>query len=58
MGTGTIKGFGVTLLIGVLVSMFSAIFVSKLLLKQMIGLNVKNLWLYGIKKKKEGAQNA
>lgn len=58
MGTGTIKGFGVTLLIGVLVSMFSAIFVSKFLLKQMIGLNVKNLWLYGINKKKEGAQNA
>ena len=46
------------MLIGVIISMFSAIFVSKFLLKQMIGLNVKNLWLYGINKKKEGAQNA
>ena len=58
MGTGTIKGFGITLLIGVIVSMLSAIFITKLLLKQMIGMNVKNLWLYGIRKKKEGSQNA
>ena len=57
LGTGTIKGFGVTLLIGVIVSMISAIFITKFLLKQMIGMNVKNLWLYGIKKskKEEGA---
>lgn len=58
LGTGTIKGFGITLLIGVVVSMLSAIFVTKLLLKQMIGMNVKNLWLYGINKKKEGSHNA
>lgn len=59
LGTGTIKGFGVTLLIGVIVSMISAIFVSKFLLRQMIGLNVKKLWLYGINKKaKGGAENA
>ncbi len=57
LGTGTIKGFGTTLLIGVIVSMVSAIFVTKLLLKQMIGMNVKNLWLYGINKRKGGAQN-
>ena len=57
LGTGTIKGFGVTLLIGVVISMISAIFITKFLLKQMIGMNVKNLWLYGIKKskKQEGA---
>lgn len=59
LGTGTLKGFGVTLLIGVIVSMISAIFVTKFLLKQMIGLNVKNLWLYGINKKaRGGAENA
>lgn len=58
MGTGTIKGFGTTLLIGVVVSMISAIFVTKLLLKQMIGMNIKNLWLYGVNTKKEDAQNA
>ena len=53
LGTGTIKGFGTTLLIGVVLSMISAIFVTKFLLKQMIGMNVKNLWFYGIKKAKE-----
>ncbi len=57
LGTGTIKGFGVTLLIGVIVSMISAIFVTKFLLKQTIGMNIKNHWLYGLKKstKEEGA---
>lgn len=50
LGTGTIKGFGITLFIGIIVSMLSAIFVTKFLLKQMIGMNVKNLWLYGVKK--------
>ena len=60
LGTGTIKGFGITLLIGVIVSMISAIFITKFLLKQMVGMNVKNLWLYGINKskKEEGAKNA
>lgn len=58
LGTGTIKGFGITLFIGVVVSMISAIFVTKFLLKQMIGMNVKNLWLYGINTKKEDAKNA
>ncbi len=58
LGTGTIKGFGVTLLIGVIVSMISAIFVTKFLLKQTIGMNIKNYWLYGLKKstKEEGAK--
>ena len=54
LGTGTIKGFGITLLIGVAISMISAIFVTKFLLKQMIGMNVKQLWLYGINKNKKG----
>ncbi len=58
LGTGTIKGFGTTLLIGVVVSMLSAIFVTKFLLKQMIGMNIKNLWLYGINATKEDAKNA
>ena len=53
-------GFGITLVIGVIVSMLSAIFVTKFLLKQLIGMNVKNLWLYGINKSKnkEDAINA
>jgi len=58
LGTGTIKGFGVTLFIGVVVSMLSAIFITKFLLKQTIGMNIKNLWLYGVNTKKEDAKNA
>ena len=53
LGTGTIKGFGITLFIGIVVSMLSAIFVTKFLLKQMIGMNIKNLWLFGISKKSD-----
>lgn len=49
-GTGTIKGFAITLFIGTLVSMFTAIFVTKFLLRQMIGFNLKNPKLYsGVK---------
>lgn len=55
LGTGTIKGFGITLFIGIVVSMISAIFITKFLLKQMIGMNIKNLWLFGISKKADAA---
>lgn len=57
LGVGTIKGFGLTLFMGVIVSMFSAITVTRFLLKQMIGMNVKNMWLYGVSEKKIGAEN-
>ena len=57
LGTGTIKGFGITLFIGIVVSMLSAIFVTKFLLKQMIGMNVKKLWLYGVSNKKSDVES-
>lgn len=47
-GTGAIRGFAVTLGIGVLVSMLTAIFVTRFLIRQMIGLKVKNPKMYGI----------
>ncbi len=52
-GTGTIKGFGQTLFIGIVVSMISAIFITKFLLKQTIGMNIKNICLFGVRKKSE-----
>ena len=55
-GTGTIKGFGITLFIGIVVSMLSAIFVTKFLLKQTIGMNIKNVWLFGVNKKKNAEE--
>lgn len=45
-GIGTIRGFAVTLGLGVIVSMFTAIVVTKFLLKQLVGLNVKNRKLF------------
>ncbi len=62
LGTGTIKGFGITLFIGVVVSMISAIFVTKFLLHRILEMGVTNPWLYGVSKKKlakkEGQANA
>ena len=45
-GTGSIKGFAITLLIGVITSMFSSIFVTRFLLNKVTDLGVKNVKLY------------
>ena len=50
-GVGIIKGFAITLGLGVLVSMFSAIVVTKTLLYLVLGKKLgKRSWLLGIKK--------
>lgn len=51
-GTSIIKGFAITLAIGVAISMFSAVFITKNFLKIAImsGLG-KKLWLFGVKKR-------
>ena len=41
-GIGTIRGFAVTLGLGVVISMFTAITVTRFLLKQLVNLNIKN----------------
>lgn len=46
LGSGTVKGFAITLFIGVVVSMFTAIFVTKFILNQLIEFNIKNRKLY------------
>ena len=50
MGTSLIKGFAITLAIGIIVSMFSAIVITRTLLKIIA---IKNLWWYGIKEEKK-----
>lgn len=45
-GIGTVAGFAMTLGVGVVVSMFTAIIVTKFLLKQVIGLDIKNRKLF------------
>ena len=50
MGSGTIKGFATTLAIGVILSMFTALTVTKYLLRAFYNLGCDNEKLYGIKK--------
>lgn len=45
-GIGTIRGFAVTLGLGVVISMFTAIVITKFLLKQLVNLNLKNRKLF------------
>lgn len=47
-GTGPVKGFATTLFIGIVVSMFTALVVTRFLLKQVVGMNIKNPKLYGV----------
>ncbi len=47
-GTGPIKGFGVTLIIGLVASMITAVFITRYLLKLIININItENTKLYG-----------
>ncbi|MDR0293126.1 MAG: protein translocase subunit SecD [Oscillospiraceae bacterium] len=48
-GTGPIKGFAITLLIGVVLSMFTVLVVSRVLLKQMAELGVTAPAAYGVR---------
>lgn len=41
-GSGTIKGFGYTLLIGIILSFFTAVLITKGLMYLMLGFNIKN----------------
>ncbi len=52
-GTGSVKGYAITLIIGILVSLFTAVMVTKFLMKLMVSMNITNPVLYGIHEKKE-----
>lgn len=57
-GTPAIKSFAVTLGVGIIVSLFTAITVTKTFLKMFVGHNIlAHPWLFGVSKKKEN-QNA
>ena len=53
LGIGAIKGFGLILAIGVLVSLFTAVFVTKTILKKLLPLSNKSKFLFGLKKEVE-----
>ena len=48
MGTGTIKGFASTLALGIIISMFTALVVTRIIVSSLVGLGIKNKNLYGL----------
>jgi protein-export membrane protein SecD len=52
-GVGPVKGFGIILAIGVLTSLFTAVIVTKYILKQFLPLANKSTFLFGMKKEVE-----
>lgn len=54
-GTGSIQGFAKTLLLGVIVSMFTAVVVTRFLMKNIVGLGVTDVKLFtsGVKKEEQ-----
>lgn len=47
LGSGSIKGFAVTLMLGIVLSMVTALFVTKMLLNSFLELGVQNPKMYG-----------
>lgn len=51
MGTGTVKGFAQTLMIGIVLSMFTALVITRLIVKGLIGVGVNNPKFFGLRAK-------
>ena len=49
LGSGPIKGFAQTLMLGIVISMFTALFVTKVIIKAMVNVGIKSPKLYGSK---------
>ncbi|MCX6797841.1 MAG: MMPL family transporter [Candidatus Falkowbacteria bacterium] len=57
-GTSSVQGFGTTLFIGVTVSMFSAIVITRIFFVLILGKWLeKRTWLLGVRRKQEPADN-
>ncbi|MBO6089440.1 MAG: protein translocase subunit SecD [Lachnospiraceae bacterium] len=52
-GSGTIKGFAQTLAIGIVLSMFTALVITRLILQGFMALGITNLKLYGVAKQRK-----
>ncbi len=52
-GSGTVKGFAMTLGIGIVLSMFTALFITKLLMKAFCALGMNGTKLYGVQKERK-----
>lgn len=52
MGSGTVKGFAQTLMIGIVLSMITAMIITRVLLNALYGLGLKSEKLYGVSKER------
>lgn len=52
-GSGTVKGFAMTLGIGIVLSMFTALFITKLLMKAFCALGMNGTKMYGVQKERK-----
>lgn len=53
MGSGTVKGFAATLALGIVLSMFTAMVITRLIMKAFFALGLQNVKLYGVAKEKK-----
>jgi len=51
-GTSVVRGFALTLSVGIILSMFTAIIVTRTFLRTMVSEKSRNLWIYGVSAKK------
>jgi preprotein translocase subunit SecD len=58
LGSGTVRGFAITLSLGIAISMFTAITLTRALLHLVISVPAfsRNLWLYGVSIKARPAE--
>lgn len=56
MGSGTVKGFAQTLALGIILSMFTALVVSRLLIFAIYAVGVRNEKFYGMRKERKPIQ--
>ena len=56
MGSGTVKGFAQTLALGIVLSMFTALVVSRLLIVAVYAVGVRNEKFYGMRKERKPIQ--
>ena len=52
-GTGTVKGFAQTLALGIVLSMFTALVITRLILKALYAVGLKDMKFYGIAKERK-----
>ncbi len=52
LGTGTIKGFAITLMLGIIVSMFTSLVLTRIVLNSVVALGMKDKKFYGVDRHK------